>query len=147
MPGPVHWPSLATSSDRIASWHGSGEQVALRDVATHLSEPVELFGGLDAFGGGGDPQGVRQRDRRAHDLLGVLVRPSERLHERLVDLEQVPRESGQSSHRRPPGAEVIDREADAEVVQRQEDARCGVLRERALRHLDPQAVSGCTATR
>ncbi|OIQ83611.1 hypothetical protein GALL_345990 [mine drainage metagenome] len=72
-----------------AEW--AAEQIALSEVATHLSQQPELIAGLYSFSHRLDPDAVRQRNGRG-DNRGVGDIGSEACHKGSVDLDAVYRE-------------------------------------------------------
>ena len=72
----------------------------------------------------------------------VLAALAQRRDEAAVDLDLLHREALEVGQRRVPGAEVVDREADAEVAQpvQQRDGAGGVGHDRALRDLQGEPV-------
>ena len=137
---------MASEVGNFAGGRGTGEQVALREVATELaaeaswpavSMPSAIAHQAERVGEAGDVG----RDRRA---LGVVLHA---LDERPVDLDHVDGEAAQLLQRREAGAEVVDGDTHAERVQLLElGARSIAGRalddDRGLGHLQAEAARG-----
>ena len=125
---------MASSASTASGGRRSGEQVALAEVASELAQLRELPVGLDALGDGDEAERVGE----AHEVGGdgrVLRVVLDALDEGQVDLDDVDREAAEVLERREPGAEVVERDADAVVVQllraRRARARRAHLRRRS----------------
>ena len=95
--------------------HGSGEEIALPEVAAGGAQPVGLRAGLDTLGDDADPQAVGERDDGIDDRAVRHFVEAE--HERAVDLEHVERQVLEVGERRVARPEVVEDEPHTEVAQ------------------------------
>lgn len=88
---------------------GASEVPALGAVAAHRAQPGGLDGGLDALGGHGQPEPVRETDERGHDrvvevVVAQAVLRSQALAERAGQLQRVDRQLAGRSCAAPSGS-------------------------------------------
>ena len=103
------------------------EQIALDGVAAEVAHPLEILGGLDAFGGDVHPEALGELDDRLDDR-DVLRPRAGFADEAAVDLQLVEDRLVQIADRRIAGAEIVERDADAE-------------RAEALQHVERRLLS------
>src|SRR5690348_12968125 len=98
---------------------GSGEQVALAELATELLEHGQLALVLDALGDHPGAERVAGGDHRPGEGpdVGAAVGPADEL---AGDLDDVDLEPAEIAQRRVAGPEVVDRDPDAERPERLE---------------------------
>src|SRR5207237_8748195 len=94
------------------------------EVASEPAQGHRLFGFLDAFGDGAEPECVGEvDDELAERRLGRTR--GETVDEALVDLQHANGEMAEVVERGVAGAEVVDRELDTQVPELLEAARRG----------------------
>ena len=126
---------LADQCDGLFGRHRFAEHVALGVFAAELIELGRIGFLLGAFGDHVHAKVMRQRDDRAQDHRARAL--AGRAHERLIDLDRVEREALQVGKRRMPGAEIVERKADAEIADTPKHLRgiFGVLHHQRLGQL------------
>jgi hypothetical protein len=92
------------------------EQVALADVAAQADRVLELLLRLDPLGHDEQAEVVRQRRGGRDD--GRPGSDGQVRDERPVDLQRRQRQLEQARHRRPAGAEVVDRDVEPRATSR-----------------------------
>src|SRR6476661_934187 len=88
---------------RPRSVHGTGQEVALAELAAQLLEERELLAGLDAFGDHLLGERLPELEDRLHDLVPLAV-ALHVLDEGAVDLERVDRQAREVGKARVAGA-------------------------------------------
>ena len=117
---------------------GRGKQPALKALAAHADQKLQLLLGFHTFGHHLQPQRTGQRVDGSADLAVVHVH-HDVAHKHLVDLQLAHRQALELDERRVAGAKVVNRQRKTRVLQLQRDGVQRLVQQLRLGDLQHQA--------